>query len=145
MPGENHPAERLRLLAKIAEMYYADGLSQQEIAERIRLSRPSISRLLVDARQAGIVEIAVNHPIPTVPALEAALERHFPLRRAHVFECKTAAEDETLRIVGRLGAIALSGARLGQRRARCRVVATPAATAPAASRADHRRRRRALP
>ena len=110
MPGERHPAERLRLLAKIAEMYYVDGFSQQEIAERIRLSRPSISRLLVDARETGIVEIAVNHPIPTVPALEAALESHFPLRRAHVFERKTAADDETLRVVGRLGAIALSSA-----------------------------------
>jgi DNA-binding transcriptional regulator LsrR (DeoR family) len=106
---EEIPEERYQLLADIAEMYYLNGLSQQEIADRVNLSRPSISRLLLEAREANIVEIKVNHPIPTVPSLEAELVSRFSLRAARVLERKTLTDEETLRQVGRLGATVLDG------------------------------------
>lgn len=101
--------ERLQLLSDIAEMYYLGGLSQQEIAKRVNLSRPSISRLLLDARSLGIVEIRVNRPIPTLPSLEQELQSRFSLPEVRVLERKTASDEETLRLLGRLGATVLNG------------------------------------
>ncbi len=107
MPNDSVTRERLQLLADIAKWYYLDGFSQQEIAERVRLSRPSISRLLLDARELGVVEIIVNPPIPTVPDLESQLRQQFALREARVLERKTAPDEEAARLMGRLGAAVL--------------------------------------
>jgi DNA-binding transcriptional regulator LsrR (DeoR family) len=107
MPDEV-PIERHQLLADIAEWYYIDGMSQHEIARRVDLSRPSISRLLLDAREAGIVEIKVHRPIPTVLELERELESRFSLQQARVLERRTATDEEALRILGRLGVTVLS-------------------------------------
>ena len=38
-----------RFLIKVAELYYRDGLSQQEIAKKLHTSRTSISRALIQA------------------------------------------------------------------------------------------------
>lgn len=43
-------------------MYYLESLSQAEIAKRVNLSRPQISRYLKRARKVGMVEIKINKP-----------------------------------------------------------------------------------
>ncbi len=108
MPNDQVSMERLQLLADIASWYYLDGLSQQDIADRVGMSRPSISRLLLDARELGIVEISINHPIPTLHSLEVEMESRYSLREVRVPERKTASDDETLRLLGRLGATVLN-------------------------------------
>ncbi|MGC4151658.1 MAG: sugar-binding domain-containing protein [Propionicimonas sp.] len=45
-----------------ARMYYEDGLSQSEVAAKIGVSRPTVSRLLSYARQSGIVQIVLTKP-----------------------------------------------------------------------------------
>ena len=100
--------ERHHLLAEIAQLYYVEGLSQEEIASKVKLSRPSISRLLLEARQVGIVEINVNQPIPTAPALEAQLGDTFSLQGVRVLERRGADEEEVFRLLGRLGADVLN-------------------------------------
>jgi deoxyribonucleoside regulator len=104
---EEISTERYQLLADIAGWYYLDGMSQRDIAKRVNLSRPSISRLLIDAREMGIVEIKINQPIPTVFELEQAFEQRFGLEEVRVLERQTATDDEALRMVGRLGAAVL--------------------------------------
>jgi DNA-binding transcriptional regulator LsrR (DeoR family) len=47
------------LMVKIAKMYYEQGLTQTEISKRMGLSRPTISRLMQDALQQGIVKIKI--------------------------------------------------------------------------------------
>jgi len=106
MPDEL-PIERHQLLADIAEWYYIDGMSQHDIARRVDLSRPSISRLLLDAREAGIVEIKIHRPIPTVLELERELESRFSLRQVRVLERRTYSDEEVLRAIGQLGVLAL--------------------------------------
>ena len=51
------------LLIRAAELYYQQGLSQQRIAELFGVSRPTVSRLLDEARACGIVEIRVHAPL----------------------------------------------------------------------------------
>lgn len=96
--------ERLGLLADIAEWYYVHGLSQQEIAARVHLSRPSISRLLLEAKDQGIIEIKINRPIATVLSLEQELQSRFGLQRVRVVERRTANHDEILGRTGRIAA-----------------------------------------
>ena len=52
--------EKRDLLVSVAKMYYEDNLSQLEIARRIHVSRPTVSRLLKVALREGIVQIRIN-------------------------------------------------------------------------------------
>ncbi len=54
--------DRYELLARIAHRYYVDDRTQEEIAREFALSRPKVQRLLVQARQAGVVDIRVQAP-----------------------------------------------------------------------------------
>ncbi|QSQ09588.1 Deoxyribonucleoside regulator [Koleobacter methoxysyntrophicus] len=49
-----------RLMVKIANMYYNENLTQQNISDRLGISRPVVSRLLQRAREENIVEIKIN-------------------------------------------------------------------------------------
>lgn len=48
------------LLANVALLYYGDGLTQGEIARRMKVSRATIVNLLREARERGIVDIRVH-------------------------------------------------------------------------------------
>lgn len=50
------------LLYRIAEAYYCQGQTQDQIAKRENISRPHVSRLLTKARECGIVNIRVEFP-----------------------------------------------------------------------------------
>lgn len=47
-------------IIRVAELYYLQNKTQQEIAKEIGLSRPTVSRLLDEARAQKIVEIKLN-------------------------------------------------------------------------------------
>ncbi len=48
------------LLIRICRMYYIENMTQAEIAHKIGVSRPQISKLLSKARQMGIVEVKIK-------------------------------------------------------------------------------------
>ena len=52
----------LALMHRAARLYYVDELNQASIAERLTVSRPTVSRLLADARRIGLVQITVHDP-----------------------------------------------------------------------------------
>jgi DNA-binding transcriptional regulator LsrR (DeoR family) len=66
-----------------ARLYYGDDLSQQEVAERLNVSRSTVSRLLQLARDTGIVRIEVRPPSPSAE-LSAELAQALELRSAVV-------------------------------------------------------------
>ncbi len=72
------------LMAKVADLYYLRDLTQQEIADRLGVSRPTVSRLLHRSRAEGIVRIEVIPPDGAHHALERTLEERFGLREAIV-------------------------------------------------------------
>ncbi len=87
---------RDELLAQIATLYYDLGKSQQEIAGELGLSRSNISRMLKEARERGIVEIFIHHPLRRVSHLEQQLCKWFGLREAAVVESVPGDDDLTL-------------------------------------------------
>ncbi|MDO4269672.1 MAG: sugar-binding domain-containing protein [Eubacteriales bacterium] len=75
---------RTELLVHVSELYYQQGLSQQEISKIMDMSRPTISRLLDEAKETGVVEIIVHSPILKHAQLSYALRTEFGLRDAVV-------------------------------------------------------------
>ena len=73
-----------RSLIRTAELYYEEGLSQNAIAELLGTSRASISRMLDEARECGIVEIIVHTPVSKNSKLSVRLREKFGLRDAVV-------------------------------------------------------------
>ena len=71
-----------RFLIKVAELYYRDGLSQQEIAQKLHTSRTSISRALIQARNEGYVQIRIQYPEQSNLGLERELEEEYGLTEA---------------------------------------------------------------
>lgn len=93
--------ERLRSLTKIAVLYFEEGLSQVEIAERLQLSQTRISRYLKQAEELGIIRHSVMQPEGIHVGLESALEDKYGLNEVIVVDYI----DESS-LVGRLGSSA---------------------------------------
>jgi DNA-binding transcriptional regulator LsrR (DeoR family) len=70
------------ILVQVARLYYLDSLSQQQIAERLNVSRSLIALYLQRAREQGIVRIEIVNPQDT--AVEIALELVEATGIAHV-------------------------------------------------------------
>lgn len=71
--------EAKRTLYKIAKAYYEDGLTQEQIGERLGLSRVKVSRMLQRAREERIVQITVVSTQDSNADLERAVEAKFGL------------------------------------------------------------------
>lgn len=72
------------LLIRAAELYYQQGLSQNAIAEILCTSRPTVSRILEEARELGIIEIIIHSPIKKNAELSKSLRTAFNLKDAIV-------------------------------------------------------------
>ena len=79
--------DRLQL-ADVARQYYLEDLTQEQIARGIGVSRSHVSRMLKEARERGIVEIRIHHPLRTVPDLEQRLLDALPLSDTLVLAAK---------------------------------------------------------
>lgn len=75
-----------RLLAKVSQLYYEENLNQDEIVSRLHISRSTISRLLAQARQEGIIKIVVVPPTGTYAALESSLEEKYGIEEVIISE-----------------------------------------------------------
>lgn len=51
--------EKQQLSIEAARLYYQSDYSQQQIAEQLNISRPTVSRLLQYAKEKGYVQIRV--------------------------------------------------------------------------------------
>jgi len=92
------------LLIRVASLYYEYDYSQQEIAERLQISRSNISRLLKEAKQKGLVEIRIHKRIMTVPALEHEFHERFELEHAMIVDGGDITYREQLAAAGQLAA-----------------------------------------
>lgn len=97
--------DRTDLLVTVASLYYELSQNQQQIADRLEMSRSSVSRMIKEARDLGIVEIRIHKPVNRDFYLEQALIERFGLQDAYVLGTSgETREDEALYGVGRLAA-----------------------------------------
>ncbi len=81
--GNAMPDEQ-EFLADIAHMYYREHLNQQQIAERLGISRSMISRFLDKALRKGVVEIIIHYPTSRDRGLEQRLRAAFGINEIRV-------------------------------------------------------------
>jgi DNA-binding transcriptional regulator LsrR (DeoR family) len=98
----DRPSE-LVLAARVARLYYLEGASKIDIAERLGISRFRVARLLETARREGVVNIEVLSPPGYDTDLAVRLEDAFGLARAVVL---TAEEDQVDTLRDALGSAA---------------------------------------
>lgn len=75
-----------RLISKVSLLYYNLDLTQQQIAKRLNLSRPKVSRLLKQARDLGIVKITVEIADDKYIDEEAELEKKYKLKEVIIVD-----------------------------------------------------------
>ncbi len=92
--------DELRLIARVAQMYHAEGKRQTEIAGLLRLSQATVSRMLKRAVDERIVRTTVIPPAGTFAGLEAGLRSRFGLTEAIVVDCP---EDRAPSVMARIG------------------------------------------
>ena len=73
------PSNQMATLVQIANMYYKDNLSQQEIANQLGVSRSLIATYLQRARDQDLVRIEIIDPRDDSAHLALALRREFGL------------------------------------------------------------------
>lgn len=76
--------EELKVMLRAARLYYEDGLTQQQVADELEVSRPQVSRLLTRAWAEGVVRITIVDPFATFEEVEARLLETFGLDQAVV-------------------------------------------------------------
>jgi DNA-binding transcriptional regulator LsrR (DeoR family) len=76
--------EDAQIQVRAAWLYYMEGLTQAEIADRMKMTRLRVNRLLVEARSSGLVNITINSRLESCVRLERGLVEEFGLREAIV-------------------------------------------------------------
>jgi deoxyribonucleoside regulator len=96
--------EKQRLSIDAARLYYQSDYSQQQIAERLGVSRPTVSRLLQYAKDQGYVLIHIADPLEDVGELAKRLKERYDLDQVRVAYSPLNEYDEINKHIGRLGA-----------------------------------------
>jgi deoxyribonucleoside regulator len=73
-----------QLLYKVCRMYYLDNLTQQNIGDRLGISRMRVARLLHYAREHQLIEFKLNFPLQEGSRVEWELEQRFGLNECVV-------------------------------------------------------------
>ncbi len=67
--------DELRLMTKVARMYYGLHYKQTQIADQLDISQATISRLLKRAQDEQIIRINISTPTGIYAEIETELER----------------------------------------------------------------------
>jgi deoxyribonucleoside regulator len=104
----------VQLMVKVAQMYFIDGLKQEDIAKQLQISRSLISMILTEAKEVGIVEINVRNPMLNNDELAGEIESMFNLKKCIIVP--TAVQDTgTLRKLVAQRAVDVFNEEIGNR------------------------------
>lgn len=99
----------IRLLIRCAQMYYEEGMKQVDIGKQLGISKATVSRMLKQAKQNGIVTVKVENILPERHIeIERELENHFGLKEAIIVNIDNHNEVEIKKLLGFEGAKYLS-------------------------------------
>ncbi len=94
--------EKVKLLSQVAYMHFVEGKSQSDIAKELGIYRTTISRMVKQARNEGIVEIKIHHFDQALYSLERHLKEIYGLKYISIvasrIEDTEATRDEILAV-----------------------------------------------
>ncbi|MFD3158070.1 sugar-binding transcriptional regulator [Haloimpatiens sp. FM7330] len=89
-----------QLLIDVSVMYYLEGMTQNEIAKKLFLSRPKVSRLLKKARELHIVDININYESDSLESLKNKIKNRFNVKNIEIVKTLSNYKD-TLEEIGK--------------------------------------------
>jgi DNA-binding transcriptional regulator LsrR (DeoR family) len=94
----------IQLMVQASKMYFINGLTQEQIAQQLGISRSSVSMMLSEAKDFGIVEISIKDPKNNVQDIADQFISRFSLKGCLVIP--TAIDDVRIltRVVASQGA-----------------------------------------
>lgn len=96
--------ESLRLISRIATLYYREDKNQSEIGDILGISTSKVSRMLKQAREQGLVEVTIRTPFQQLFALEEEIERVTGVKRAVIVPRLSNTPETILQDVGQAAA-----------------------------------------
>ena len=93
-----------QIRVRAAWLYYAEGLTQSEVAKKLGVNRIMITRLLAEARARGEVIIRINSDVAPILELQRKLETTFGVSQAIVAPFSDEERDPTNVIAAAAGA-----------------------------------------
>lgn len=95
---------KLDQAARAAWMSFVGGMTQDEIALQLGVSRPGVQRLLALARQEGLIKVRIDHPIAACMAMSSAIRERFGLDFCDVVPAEEGASDSASHYLAVAGA-----------------------------------------
>ncbi len=95
-----HNLPDLRLMTRVARLYYEERLLQSEIAKRLGITQVGVSRLLKKAEEHGIVRTTVVTPPGAFAELEELIEHRFGLNQVIIGEATGNSEEAARAAIG---------------------------------------------
>ena len=99
MNGKKLTDAQIAEFTRVAHYYYKEGCTQEQIAQRMNMSRQRVNRILSDCLESGIVHITINaNSSTTLLELETRLKEKFGLLDIRVVDI--ASEQDVFRDLG---------------------------------------------
>lgn len=98
------PQYEEHLLIKVAEYYYINNLTQQQIADKLNISRVKISRMLSKAKKMNLIEVRIKYPVDSQVQMEKKYESIFNLKEAIIISSQYDSKEQTFNEVTRFAA-----------------------------------------
>ncbi|NLG98331.1 MAG: sugar-binding transcriptional regulator [Chloroflexi bacterium] len=92
--------DELRLMTKVARMYYVLQYKQTQIAEQLDISQATISRLLKRAQDEQIVRINISIPTGIYSEIETKLAQSYGVKEVIIVDSVDDNEDQIMRDIG---------------------------------------------
>ena len=92
------------IITRIAWLYYKEKMTQQQIAERVSLSRQKVQRLLEKARDLEIIQFTLKHPFMNLMSVETDLRDRYGLKDAVIAPTSSSDPDALRRAFAMAGA-----------------------------------------
>ena len=101
---ELRKAQQLELLAEVSSLYYEHGMTQEEIAGRLFVSRSRVSRILTTAREQGIVTFNIKHFGERCFEFEQMFKRKYQLDDVFILNSNSHDESQMRMLMGEMAA-----------------------------------------
>jgi DNA-binding transcriptional regulator LsrR (DeoR family) len=100
-------ARKSDLAAKVAWLYFVGNHTQQEIAETLHVSRPTVQRLIASATESGFVQVRISRPTHDCMEVAEELCKRFKLTQCDVAPTEAGSETLAMRAIAVTGAAVL--------------------------------------
>ena len=88
--------ENTKFMCTVCEMFYMQGLSQKEIAGKLHISRPQISRIIATARENNLVSITINYSNPEENYYQQKIKEKFHVPQVYVYDIGDSSKEDAI-------------------------------------------------